>query len=295
MPYNPLLAAALDTAARGWPVFPLVPGGKAPAVKNWEQRATTNPDRIRRCWTAGAYNIGLATGPAGLIVVDLDVVKPNEEPPAGQDLYGIAHGLEVLALLAEEAGEELPTETRTVATPSGGLHLYFTAPESLELRNTAGRLGWHIDTRAHGGYVVAPGSIVAGRRYEVTDHLPVAELLAWLADRLRPAPPPMPAAPVRLPSAGRRSRYLDGAIAAEVARVEGAAGGARNEALYVAAVALGQLVAGGCLTEDEVRNTLMHAAAGYIAADPGRRHYKADSTITSGLRAGAKRPRQVAA
>ncbi|GAA3638108.1 bifunctional DNA primase/polymerase [Lentzea roselyniae] len=292
---NLMLAAALDVAGHGWPVFPLVIGGKAPAVKNWEQRATTDPERIRRGWTAGPYNIGLATGPAGLVVIDLDVVKPGEQAPDGQDLAGIRHGLEVLALLAEDAGQPLPTETFTVATPSGGLHLYFTAPADVEYRNTAGRLGWHIDTRAHGGYVVAPGSIVNGKPYEVTEAAPVVELFAWIADRLRPAPPPAPAAPIRLPSGDRRSKYLDAAIAAEVARVEGATAGARNEALYLAAVALGQLAAGGCLTEDEVRGTLTRAAAGYIAVDPGRRQYKVDATITSGLKAGAKRPRQVAA
>lgn len=55
-------------------------------------------------------------------------------------------------------------------TPSGGAHLYYRAPEGAELRNTCGRLGWRIDTRAHGGYVLAAGSRLsgpAGARYEV--------------------------------------------------------------------------------------------------------------------------------
>jgi hypothetical protein len=50
---NPLLGWALYLAAMGWHVFPLAPGTKRqPAVKDWENRATTDPDRIRRCWDA---------------------------------------------------------------------------------------------------------------------------------------------------------------------------------------------------------------------------------------------------
>src|SRR5690349_6896433 len=62
---NELLTAALSAAGRGWHVFPLRPDDKRPAIERWEQRATTDPDRIRRCWTAGPYGIGLACGPSG--------------------------------------------------------------------------------------------------------------------------------------------------------------------------------------------------------------------------------------
>ena len=51
-----LLAAALDYAARGLPVFPLVPAGKAPAVSRGFLSATTNPAKpdlnewVRAAW-----------------------------------------------------------------------------------------------------------------------------------------------------------------------------------------------------------------------------------------------------
>jgi len=179
-----LLAAAQYLAASGYPVFPLVPGGKQPAIRNWEQRATTDPGRVRRCWTHGpAYNIGLATGPAGLVVVDLDVAKPAKPDPDG-----FRHGLEVLAVLADEHDQPLPVDTRTVTTPSGGVHLYFRAPAGVEYRNIAGKLDKLIDTRAHGGYVVAPGSVIGGRPYEIAENAPVAMLPDWLTQLLRPAP-----------------------------------------------------------------------------------------------------------
>ena len=70
----------------------------------------------------------------------------------------------MLAALCERHGQPLPFETFMVRTGRGGLHLYFTAPPGVRLGNTAGELGrglgWLIDTRGHGGYVVAPGSVV---------------------------------------------------------------------------------------------------------------------------------------
>lgn len=309
-----LRAVALACAARGWPVFPLVPGGKAPALHGyarcpragacaaghvgWERRATTDPEVIERCWSSGPYNVGIATGPAGLVVVDLDVPKPGTPVPAPLAEQGVTGGLDAFLLLCAEAGQTPPLDTRTVTTPSGGMHLYFTAPDGLVLRNTSGErgrgLGWCIDTRAHGGYVLAPGSVVDGRAYTLTEGRDPAPLPGWLAARLAPAPlPPQRPTPVRVAGA-RRSRYLEAALAAEVARVEGAAKGQRNHALYVAAVALGQLVAGGALTEQEVRDVLLRAAAGHLAAGAYSPH-QAELTITSGLRAGAKRPRTLPA
>lgn len=108
-----LTDAALALAERGWPVFPLRPGTKKPALHGhrecprtggctnghhgWETRATTDPDRIRTAWQADAFNIGLCTGPAGLVVVDLDVPKPSETVPDTWRKEGAQSGEDVLA------------------------------------------------------------------------------------------------------------------------------------------------------------------------------------------------------
>src|SRR5258706_240076 len=62
---------AAELASRGWHVFPCRPGNKRPAVDRWEERACADPQRVAPHWPAGA-NIGLACGPSGLVVVDLD-------------------------------------------------------------------------------------------------------------------------------------------------------------------------------------------------------------------------------
>src|SRR6266496_61505 len=188
---NRMLLAALDHARRGWRVFPLRPGDKRPAIKDWETRATTDRERITRAWRAGPFNIGIATGPSGLVVLDLDQPKPGVIPPAAWRHPGIRDGGDVLAVLADANDQPLPAETYTVRTCSDGTHLYFTAPPGVTLRNSAGRLGWLIDTRAHGGYVVAAGSRVAGHTYVALVDISPARLPGWLAERLTdPDPAP---------------------------------------------------------------------------------------------------------
>ncbi|MFG2194965.1 bifunctional DNA primase/polymerase [Streptomyces sp. NPDC048639] len=285
------LEAALEAAARGWHVFPLIPGDKRPAVRDWQTRATTDPDRITRCWTYAPYNIGIATGPSGLVVVDLDTPKNTDDtPPAEWAADSVTSGEDVLAVLCERHSQPYPHETNTVRTGRGGVHLYFNAPEGGELRNTAAKLGWKVDSRAHGGYVVAAGSIVTGRPYTPVHNAPVAPLPDWLCNLLRPAPlPPQKPVTIALTANDRRTAYLRAAVKAEVGRVKRSAPDEHNAALYLASVALGQLVSGGELDEAEVTAWLTDAAA-----QVGQKPREIPRTIASGLRAGAKRARKVA-
>src|SRR6266702_2051168 len=251
---NRMLLAALDHARRGWRVFPLRPGDKRPAIKDWETRATTDRERITRAWRAGPFNIGIATGPSGLVVLDLDQPKPGAIPPAAWRHPGIRDGGDVLAVLADANDQPLPAETYTVRTCSDGTHLYFTAPPGVSLRNSAGRLGWLIDTRAHGGYVVGAGSSVHRRPYSVAHDTMPATLPSWLAERLtdpEPTPKPTAATPVQTPPA-----YAAAALRGELDRVLAAGEGTRNHTLNAAAFALGQLVAGGLLARQLAKDAL---------------------------------------
>jgi len=302
VPTTDLLTAALAHAGRGWHVFPLRPDDKRPAFPDhtaddcngrdprcraaghhlgWEPRATTDPDRIRRAWTHRPYGIGIACGPSHLVVVDLDTPKDDTTGPTG---------LDTLADLAATHATVIEP-TYTVTTGRGGTHLYYRHPDDgPALRNTAGTLGPMFDTRAHGGYVVAAGSTVARRPYTVDLDTDPAPLPAWLANLLTPAPLP-PQRPVVVDlGTGRAGGYVRAAVAREVDRVTSAAAGERNRALYIASVALGQLVAGGALAEDDAQSVLEQAGV-----DAGLRTAEAYRTVRSGLTAGSKRPRTVAA
>lgn len=283
-----LLAAALGYAERGWHVFPLRPNDKRPAIRDWQDRATTDPARITRCWSAGHYNIGIACGPSALVVIDLDTPKPGQTPPPGYE--PCADGVAVFADLCRRHRQQIEP-TYTVTTGRGGTHLYYRHPATgPELRNSAGLLGWLIDTRAHGGYVVAAASTVNGQPYTVDLDTDPAPLPGWLAERLTPPPPP-PAQPVAVDLGhGRRRAYLDAAIRRQVAHLATATKGTRNRALYIAATALGQLAAGGAISDADVTAVLTP-----VATRIGLHPREITATIRSGLRAGARRPRSVTA
>jgi hypothetical protein len=215
-----ILEAALQCAARGWPVLPLhtptaqkcscrdsecSSPGKHPRVDRGLKEASADADTIRRWWKKWPdANIGIATGPAsGLFVVDVD-------------------GTEGHASLADlQRGHALPGTLRALTGRTAadgkrqGFHLYFTYPDGERLTNSAGKLGKGLDIRASGGYVVAPPSLHAsGLRYEWEDALsPVAVLPGWLHGLLaKPAPRlaivPSPATSVSIFEEGSRNSSL---------------------------------------------------------------------------------------
>lgn len=268
-----LMRSALSLADRGMFVFPLRPGTKRPAVqRDWEGCATTDVEQIERWWHRAPYNIGIATGPSRLVVLDLDA-------PHGPD--GGQHGRQVLAGLARTAGAEIPRETFAVVTPGGGWHLYLRAPAGLSLTNTAGRLGAHIDTRALGGYVVGPGSRIDRRLYRIVHEAAPAPLPSWLVALLRPVVPSPPPAPTVA-----STRYVDAAIKNEVRRVADAVPGERNAVLFRAAANLARFVHGGQLDAGAVIEPLTSAAVRHIGQE-GFTAYEISRTIRSGLRRAA--------
>src|SRR5690348_155789 len=66
--------AALAYAEHGWFVFPVRPRSKVPAIDNWDENSTRDPEQIRRWWTANPdYNIALHAGRSGTIIFDADI------------------------------------------------------------------------------------------------------------------------------------------------------------------------------------------------------------------------------
>lgn len=281
-----LLNSALTAVDRGFAVFPVAARGKKPAIPGWEVAATRDTDTVRRWYQSRAYNVGVATGPSSLVVVDVDDGR-GQSPP--HRWAGARSGRDVLARLAAEAGVELPIDTYTVRTPTGGEHLYFKRPADLDLRNTAGRLGWRIDTRARGGYVVAAGSVRREGRYRLTLDTEIAPLPGWLRTGLTPPPRP------RVPAAGERTigavdAYVRAAVTAECDALRAARVGTRHHQLHMAARILGEFVGAGRLAEPAARQTLLGAVAVHLGID-GFSEHEAAATIAHGLANGMQRPR----
>lgn len=254
-------AAAL--ARRGWHVFPCRPGDKRPSVRDWEHRACPDPERVARYWPGGA-NAGIACGPSGLVVIDLDC---HGELPAEWRLPGVRDGRDVLAQLCEWASQPWPS-TYTVATPSGGWHLYFAAPDGSVIRNSASLIGPQIDVRGQGGYVVGAGSVVGGRRYEAMSDIAPASLPPWIARLLAPA-----GHAARRTSPGGHRR-----VAALCRLVEDAPEGQRNTVLHWSACRGAEVVAAGQADARLIADLLVSAAvAAGLPADEARR------TVASGM------------
>ena len=157
---------AIAWAARGFRVFPCIPGAKEPRVKAFYDIATNDAAAVAAMWTDPVtgwpldHNIGVATDE--MIVVDIDMKKGKD----GMASY--------MAL-------DLPLDTLMVRTPTGGRHAYLTGPsKSL----SAGKIGEGLDIRSAHGYVIAPGSVVPEGTYEVDNDAPMVAAPTFLIAKL---------------------------------------------------------------------------------------------------------------
>lgn len=151
--------AALELSRMGFWVFPLLENKKTPAITDFANQCTRDPEAIKRFWVDEAtgtplqYNIGIYTGKFGdeglaLVAVDVDVKK------------GKTGDTTLLSL--ELAGKLLP-ETFTQATPSGGKHFIYWNEHPV--KQGVEVLGPGIDIRSRGGYLVGYGSVLDGVQY----------------------------------------------------------------------------------------------------------------------------------
>lgn len=164
------LEAALDAARRGFAVFPLVPNAKTPALKNWQNLATTDTTQLEAWWAQWPEaNIGIVTTP--YLVVDID-------PWKGGDATA-----ELLALT-----EDFP-KTLCSRSGRGGSHMIYALPEHVVVRGGADKLGKGIDIKSWGGLIAAPGSAIKEGTYAWLNDRPMAIAPQWLIDRCKAAKP----------------------------------------------------------------------------------------------------------
>lgn len=221
MTQNPLLDAALQYAARGWPVFRLNGYKKPFKGSHGFKDATTDRVVIEAWWAEKPWaNIGLATGE--LVVFDPD---------------GAAGAAEFAAMAAELGG--IPRTLVHSTGRAGNRHFVYRAPvvadamtgtpQRAHIRSHNGpraiKKGPGLDIKAHGGYVVLPPSVSreTGATYAVELDHPIADLTPamadWIARRRQGAMEgkrPTPAAP-SAPAFGGLPAHLQGLAPANLA------------------------------------------------------------------------------
>jgi hypothetical protein len=278
---NELSEAALDYVHRGFPVFPVKPGGKRPLgrlVPNGFKDATLDEQRTR-CWWGEepSANVGLVTG-IPFDVLDVDGPEGIEALNAAMSCHG-------------EVSDKRPmngVDGPTVITGGGGYHVY------LAVTGYGNRVGFlpHVDWRGRGGYVVAPPSVHPnGRRYEWLSGRGLSREIApapgWLLELLWGRPTSLNNTGQLTRRAGETTPYARRALEGEVGRVFMAPVGARNDTLNKAAFSVGQLIAGRAI-EDAVAAVQALLDAGQ-AVGLGREEVIA--TVRSGVGAGSLQPR----
>jgi hypothetical protein len=170
LPPSPFGLKVLDYAALGLYLLPLyeiapsgrcscnkpncVSPGKHPQTPRGFHDATTDAEAISKWW--GWFrtpNVGIAPGPSGLVVIDID---PRN---GGDESWG--------DLVAQYGDPLAGTPTVTCLTGGGGRHFYYKVLEGVTLKRDANPLGPGIDVKGDGGFVVAPPSNhVSGGVYE---------------------------------------------------------------------------------------------------------------------------------
>lgn len=156
-------SAALEYARRGFYVFPLEPGGKAPLtalVRHGKDDATKDPTVIDMWWHhAPDANLGIACEPSGLVVLDVDVGEYKDKNNQTQ----LKQGWQSFNDIKHEL-----TDTLVANTAGGGLHVYYLRDEGESLQRIGFKPGLDLIGK---GYVVAPPSARAdGKSYSWRHH-----------------------------------------------------------------------------------------------------------------------------
>lgn len=222
------LSQAVRAASRGWHVFPCNPPGTVdpetgvniekmphlirpdkPYKLRWGEAATTDLRRIVDWWTySPGANIGIACRPSGLLVLDCDTAKRENQLAdtpwsyLHDELGPWVDGADCLRGMCRRFGDDYSRLERTyrVCTASLGMHVVLSWPQEvratqsspvpglLDIRGNAGR--W-------GGYVLGAGSVTSKGEYFIENDAPVlpATDFPWIVEHCREKPKPKPVKP----------------------------------------------------------------------------------------------------
>jgi Bifunctional DNA primase/polymerase, N-terminal len=337
---------ALELAAVGWHILPLSPASKRPlgncpscrtehgdpghlpracpclAGSGWchgVRAATTDPARIVAWWQREPAAVpGVAAGPSGLVLVDIDAhggqlpLRLATGLLPGIDLAAepiprstwdnpaqFGDGRDTLTLLARLRGGPRPWpadsdhQPVTAATPSGGVHLWYQAPAATlrqALSDPQGRYGlaWQVDLKAGWSYGIAPGAATTVGTYQLRGGDPArpGHMPAWLAReviRAATGAPPRPAVSPLSPRPGGSGpgAYLATVIDRGAAQLVAMSDG-RKRALSALAYQAGGLLAWSGLDREHIVSQLADAGTAAGLA-PGISARIVNRAITNGI------------
>ncbi|MEO1164614.1 MAG: bifunctional DNA primase/polymerase [Chloroflexota bacterium] len=279
----------LDVAKHYWQAgFSLIPCqlDKRPRIA-WQAYSQVRPTEAQlQEWFSDleSQSIGLILGSVSnnIVAIDLDGIA------AIQQFYA--------------QFPDLCQNTYSVLTGSQrGLHLYCRVdelPNNLNVRveNVGG-----FELRGNGQYVIVPpsphpsGNCYSVYRDQAIVHLPnlnnVSDWLCSLREQSQLQQETSieeSAMPVPVDAQSHKQAYLERVVSQELARVQTASEGNRNQALFYAGLRLANLAAGGELQWGEMTAYLLEAARSV-----GTPVAEAERTINSAWRIGSKRPRRV--
>jgi hypothetical protein len=240
----------------GWRIFPS--RNKYPAIKNWPNLCSRDPDVIRGWWRQWPdASPSLVTGPRnGIVVLDIDVgTDKNGQPYNGWDsVETVFHW------------DEAPN-TPHVITKRGGSHFYFSCPklpdqDTLDnnhpahrtaIKNSVSVLAPHVDVRGWNGQVVLPAE---GTGYSLDPALPFdghwEKCPSWFNHRQR-----TPFKPLR-----NGSFDPDGVLSQACHDIASAPDGTRHDTYRHVTFKIARLVGLGLID----RHTAYHALQGSVIA-----------------------------
>lgn len=258
--------------------------------------ATNQPDRIAAWWQREPAAVpGVAAGPSELVLIDIDAqgaqlplvlaigllpgIDLADEPipvVLWSDQARFRDGRDSLTPLARLRGGSHPwpagpeCQPVTVATPTGGVHIWYRAPANRlhqVLSDPAGRYGlaWQVDVKAGWSYGVAPGAITAtgSYRHRGGDLTKPGRMPDWLVrevSRVAGERPPrcFPTPPPFRPDGPGPAAYVATVIGRGAAQLATMSDG-RQRALSALAYHVGGLLRWSGLDADHVVDRLVDA------------------------------------
>jgi Bifunctional DNA primase/polymerase, N-terminal len=263
-----------STFPDGLPIFPVDAGTRRPLTAHGAYDATSDfaviSAKLRNCPTA---DLALHV-PASALVVDLDV-KGNKRGLADFERF--------------DGRDPTAVETPQASSPSGGLHLIFSASQPYP--NAVAIKGTGVDLRWRGGYVVLPGDGNGRRWVKRLSTTPIAPAPAWIAEMAQPK------ASLAIPiksntfTAGSAKDAL-GALQRAVLRILIAPDGAQEDTRHRQCFWIGTLIASGALDYATAYFALVSAAQCMPAHGAPWRDLaeKVETSIKRGMQLGRLQP-----